>query len=123
MKTVFDPCEADFFGDLASDTHGLWEVFEFVRLHNPGSTDREVFEIGNRYIARWIRKGWISVSNTPLFSSTVTTTAGLLQFLQDNGRLATEYMENSPSLDTTEKGSLEWKGYCAAAKKKMRNPS
>jgi len=26
--------EIDFIEDLDSDTHGIWEVFEFARLHN-----------------------------------------------------------------------------------------
>jgi hypothetical protein len=34
MVAAFDACEVDFFGDLAADTQGLWEVFEFVRLHH-----------------------------------------------------------------------------------------
>jgi hypothetical protein len=39
MVSAFDALEADFFGDLAEDTHGVWEVFEFVRLHYSELTD------------------------------------------------------------------------------------
>jgi hypothetical protein len=40
MVSAFDALEADFFGDLAEDTHGLWEVFEFMRLHHPALSDQ-----------------------------------------------------------------------------------
>jgi hypothetical protein len=63
MVTPFDPLEADFFGDLAEDTHGLWE-FEFVRLHHPDLSERQVFERGRDYITRWIEAGWIQISDT-----------------------------------------------------------
>ncbi|SRR6266550_3090881 len=66
MVTPFDTLEADFFGDLAEDTHGLWEVFDFVRLHYPEFTDEQVFERGRDYITRWIDAGWIRISDAPL---------------------------------------------------------
>jgi hypothetical protein len=53
MVSALDALEADFFGDLPQDTHGLWEVFELVRLYYPGLTNEEVFERGYDYISRW----------------------------------------------------------------------
>ena len=53
MVAPLDKLEADFFGDLAEDTHGLWEVFEFVRLHYPELSDQQVLERGRDYITRW----------------------------------------------------------------------
>ncbi len=102
MVTPFDTLEADFFGDLAEDTHGLWEVFDFVRLHYPEFTDEQVFERGRDYITRWIDAGWIRISDAPLYPSTITTLSESLSFLQQYGAAATRYLENSPSIDPTD---------------------
>ena len=102
MVRAFDSCEVDFFGELAGDTHGLWEVFEFVRLHHPDLSDEQVFERGQEYITRWIDSGWIRVSDAPLHPSSASDPAGLLAFLSEHGMAATRYLEDSPSIDITE---------------------
>jgi len=102
MVKPFDACEADFFGDLAEDTHGLWEVFEFVRLHHPDLSEEQVFERGREYITRWIDAGWIRVSEAPLHPSSVSDSVGLLEFMHQQGSAGTRYLENSPSIDITE---------------------
>ena len=102
MVSAFDALEADFFGDLATDTHGLWEVFEFVRLHYSGLGDQQVFERGCAYITRWIDAGWIRVSDAPLHPSTITGLSQIPDFLQRHGTAATFYVEDSPSLDITD---------------------
>ena len=80
MVTPFDPLKADFFGDLAEDTHGLWEVFEFVRLHHPDLSEQQVFERGRDYITRWIDAGWIQISDTPVHPSTITALSAVSSF-------------------------------------------
>ena len=85
MVKPFHACETDFFGDLAEDTHGLWEIFEFIRLHHPDLSDEQVFERGRDYITRWIDAGWIRVSDAPLHPSSVSESAGLLEFLRQHG--------------------------------------
>jgi hypothetical protein len=102
MVTPLDTLEADFFGDLAEDTHGLWEVFEFVRLHYPDLSDEQVFQRGRDYITRWIDAGWIRISDTPLCPSTITTLSDSLSFLRQHETAATRYLENSPSIDPTD---------------------
>jgi hypothetical protein len=102
MVTPFDALEADFFGDLAEDTHGLWEVFEFVRLHHPNLSEPHVLDRGRDYIIRWVDAGWIRISETPLYPSTITSLSQIPQFLQQHGLAATLYLEDSPSLDITE---------------------
>jgi hypothetical protein len=102
MVAPFDTCQADFFGDLAKDTHGLWEVFEFVRLHHPGLSEQHVFERGRAYVTRWIDAGWIRISDAPLHPSTITSLSQIPEFLQRHGSAATFYMEGSPSLDITD---------------------
>ena len=102
MVSAFDACEADFFGDLAGDTHGVWEVFAFVRLHFPAANEDQVLRKGLDYITRWISAGWIQMAKLPLYPSTITTLPALSVFLQEHGAAATYYLENSPSLDITE---------------------
>jgi hypothetical protein len=102
MLSAFDTLEADFFGDMMDDTHGLWEVFEFVRLHYPELADEQVFERGCTYITRWIDGGWIRISEAPIYPSTITTLSDSLSFLQQHGTSAARYLENSPSIDPTD---------------------
>jgi|SRR5919198_6535078 hypothetical protein len=102
MVSAFDSLEADFFGDMAEDTHGLWEVFELVRLHHPKLSDEQVLKRGREYITRWIQSGWIRISDAPLYPSTITSLQQAVEFLQQRGAAATRYLENSPSIDPTE---------------------
>ena len=102
MVAPFDACEADFFGDLATDTHGVWEVFAFIRLHHPDLGEQQLFERGRAYIMRWIDAGWIRVSDAPLYPSTITSLSQIPEFLQRHGAAATFYMKDSPSLDITD---------------------
>lgn len=99
-----DALEMDFLGDLASDTHGVWEIFESARLHFPDRDESETFKIGAGYLSRWIERGWITVSDRPLYPSEVTTIHGLLSFVQKSGAAGTIYIEGSPSIDITETG-------------------
>jgi hypothetical protein len=100
--SVFDAVETDFFGDLAEDTHGLWEVFEFIRCHHPQLADDAVFARGRDYITRWTDAGWIRISDSPLYPSTITSLSAIPEFLQQHGVASISYIENSPSIDITD---------------------
>jgi hypothetical protein len=102
MVSSFDLLEADFFAELVRGTHGLWEVFEFTRLHHPQLDDRRIFERGSDYIKRWVDAGWIQISTTPVYPSTISTLSDAQAFLRQNGAAATRYLGNSPSIDITE---------------------
>jgi hypothetical protein len=102
--SAFDSVEADFFGDMAQDTHGLWEVFVFIRYHHPQLADDAVFTRGCDYITCWADAGWIRISDSPLYPSAITTLSEIPQFLQQHGSAATRYIENSPSLEITDEG-------------------
>ena len=110
MVNALDALEADFFGDLAEDTHGVWEVFEFVRLHFPELTDEQVFERGYDYIRRWLQSDWIRLSDAPLYPSTIENPPELLDFLQQHGPRATRFLENAPSLDITDEAKRVYEG-------------
>ena len=103
MMTGPNELECDFLGDLAADTHGIWEVFEFVRLHNPNADDEQVFHIGRDLLSNWAHQGWISISESPLYPSTISNVASALQELDQLGPIATRYFTNAPSIDLTAK--------------------
>jgi hypothetical protein len=94
--------EEDFLGDLSQDVHGVWEVFEFVRLHTPGLTDEKVFEQGVTLINRWFKSGWIAVSDSPVQPSTIRTEVELKAQLSQVGSQATRYFKNAPSIEITD---------------------
>jgi len=99
-----DLLESDFLGELSSDTHGVWEIFEFVRLHYPDRDDTDVFKIGTRYLTRWIERGWIKVSDKPLHPTPVGSVDEILSFVKKHGVAATVCIKDSPSLDITKAG-------------------
>jgi hypothetical protein len=102
--SAFDALEADFFDELAKDTHGVWELFGFVRLHHPELTNEHaVFTCGRDYIGRWIDRGWIRIADAPLYPSTIASASEITTFLDQHGE-ATWYDQNAPSIDISEEG-------------------
>ena len=101
---ALDILEADFLGDLSSDTHGVWEIFESVRLHYPGAADAEVFKIGEEYFSSWSERGWIEVAAKPLYPSQVKNLAEVASFFHQHGVASTRYCDGAPSLDITDAG-------------------
>ena len=103
--SAFDTLEADFFDELAKDTHGVWELFGFVRLHHPDITnEHSVFACGREYLRRWIDRGWIRIADAPLYPSTIASASDIATFLEGHGVAATWYVENAPSIDISEEG-------------------
>jgi hypothetical protein len=99
-----DNLEADFFGDLEVDTHGLWEVFGFVRLYYGQLSEGERFESGLRYLERWNRNGWLRIAETPIEPSSIRTMEEALAFARSNGVSSMSYLANSPSFDSVGSG-------------------
>ena len=68
--------EEDLAGDLAQDDHGLWELFQVVRLHSPSLADAQVLERGRDLIATWSVRGWLEAvdsSGKPVQVSSLVT--------------------------------------------------
>jgi hypothetical protein len=95
--------ESDLLGDLAQDTHGIWEVFEFVRLHNSTASEAETFETGLALLRGWVERGWLSVSSTPLYPSSIRTPSEALSWLDRTGPSAIRYVPDAPSIDLSAK--------------------
>ena len=102
--SAFDSLEADFFNELAKDTHGIWELFGFVRLHHSQLNEQDVFACGRDYMKRWVSAGWIRIADAPLYPSTITSVSDILPFLEQHGLAATWYVENAPSIDISDEG-------------------
>jgi hypothetical protein len=59
MIKKLNATETDFLGDLCQSEHDLWEIFGFVRLHQPGLQDTEVLRVGVEMILRFSAEvGW-----------------------------------------------------------------
>jgi hypothetical protein len=102
--------EHDLLGDLAEDTHGVWEVFEFVRCHNPNAPDTEVFSLGRELIESWINRGWIVLAANHLYPTSVSKMSEPLPALDRLGSQATRYFDGAPSIDIAPKAynDVDW---------------
>jgi hypothetical protein len=87
--------EADFISDLAQDSHGLYEVFFFVRHHDPTADDGEVLRRGRELIATWIERGWLAVSRDG-GASPLAGVDGLLEMIDEHGVAGTYGFEQAP---------------------------
>ena len=69
--------EEDLLGELAQDSHQLWEVYTFVRFHNLWMSDDEVVTYGRKLIANWLNRRWLQAVKSRIESSPLTATAVL----------------------------------------------
>lgn len=99
--------EKDMLGDLSEDTHGIWEVFEFVRQHHPDLGSEEIFRLGRDLLLAWSERGWIEVSRRPLFPSPICSMGELLKKMDRMGIAALRYYEGAPSIDLTERARAD----------------
>jgi hypothetical protein len=95
--------ENDILGDLNEDTHGVWEVFEFARMHHPSYDDQQIFEIGRGLLQSWNEKQWLRLSDTPLYPTRTETLGQMLEQINQLGVEATRYYEGAPSIELTTK--------------------
>lgn len=96
------PLESNFIGDLAQDSHGLWEVFEFVRLHHPDSSEQEAFSRGRELIASWLTRGWLRIAADPKPPGGISEGV-LLQVIDRLGSKAMVASDELPWIDLSEK--------------------
>ena len=95
--------ENDILGDLNEDTHGVWEVFEFARMHYPSYSDQQIFEIGRGLLESWHERQWLRLSDTPLYQTRTQTLGEMLEQINQLGIKATKYYEGAPSIELTTK--------------------
>ena len=95
--------ESDLISDLAQDSHGLWEIFEFVKLHNKGSSEQAALANGRELLASWLSRGWISLSEKSELRAGLARTEELLPLID---RLGADVLTASgilPWVDLSEK--------------------
>ncbi|MDH5718889.1 MAG: hypothetical protein OEZ22_14780 [Spirochaetia bacterium] len=117
---LLDKFEIDFFCDLSQDTHGIWEVFEFIKLHFPLLNDHEIFEKGLVYIKKWFQLTLIVISKHPLNPSDIEETDSCLDFINKNKIKIIKYIKNAPSIDITNKGLNNYNLNCEYTKCKAK---
>ena len=99
--------EQDLLGDLAADTHGLWEVFEFVRLHSPESSEQEIFSAGRALVVSWLQRDWLEIAPDPLYPSSVASIEDVVPTLDRVGLASLSYFADAPSISLTERAAAD----------------
>jgi hypothetical protein len=61
-KVEVSAWQFDFLGDLAQDTHGVWEMFAFIRLHHPDFTQAQIFGEAVKSLRLFRKNGWVDVA-------------------------------------------------------------
>ena len=107
--------QTDFLSDLMQDTHGIWEIFGFVRLYHPNLNDDEVFHEGLSILKRWQKNGWIELSKNPIQPSDIRTIDEAFALMNKLKAKATMYFQNAPSIDITTIGTQEFNRQSGAA--------
>ena len=95
--------ESDLIGDLAQDSHGLWEIFEFIKLHHPESSEQAIFNRGREIIASWLARGWLSLPADPKLRGGVTSENELLSLINHLGKKVMVASDELPWVDLSEK--------------------
>jgi hypothetical protein len=99
--------ETDFLSDMAQDDHGVWEVFEFVRLHNPDADDADVLRVGRALLQSWVERGWLRLAGDGPKWGTATSIGDVLRIVDRHGLAATRYFDSAPWLDLTPKAYVD----------------
>jgi hypothetical protein len=107
--------QTDFLSDLAQDTHGIWEIFGYIRLHHPNLSDDEVFQEGLSILKRWWKNGWIELSKKPIQPSDIRSIDEAFTLMNKLKAKATKYFQNAPSIDITTTGMQEFNRQSGAA--------
>ena len=109
MSLELSRLEADLIGDLAQDGHALYEVFEFVRVHQkPGRADlAHVLPLGRRLLQTWIDRGWLALAPNPEGTARIASLDELVPLVDHLGALATEYFSGAPWLRLTERAGRD----------------
>jgi len=102
------PLERDLLGDLAADSHALWEIFGFVRLHHPGLPDEAVLGLGRSLISSWLDRRWLALG-TAADAPVSITLADLLPLIDRLGVAATYGFTGAPWLDLAEQAYVDVK--------------
>ncbi len=98
-----DPIETDILGDFAQDDHSLYELFEFVRGHQPRASDSEVLTAGRQILATWLQRGWLQLAGDGAMWGAARSVDDLLPLVDRLGPNATRFFVGSPWVRLTTK--------------------
>ena len=102
-----DPLEADFWSDMGADDHGLWELFEFVRLHYPHADDGEVLRRGRLLLSTWLSRGWLELARSSAKSGAVDSIDGVLPLIDRLETSSTRFFVGAPWIRLTLKATAD----------------
>ncbi|MFH1157903.1 MAG: hypothetical protein V1721_03335 [Pseudomonadota bacterium] len=101
--------EEDFLGDLAQDSHELWEFYAFIRHHYTNSSENEIIELGRELLSVWIERGWLDAHRS---RSDTTTLSGkqLVSEIEKLGQAAADPKRGTILLDLTDRAlsDVKW---------------
>jgi len=100
--------EIDFFGDIAQAPHDLWEVYQFVRYHHPGASEKQVLRIGRELLTKWVERGWLRAFPEMGALGPVLSGDEILTFIDKVGAQAATPQRKTIRLDLTEKAHREF---------------
>ncbi len=103
MNTELSNVEFDFLGDLCGDDHDLWEIFQFVRLHEPELSERAVAMRGRDILISWLERGWIQITDS---DAALMSTARLIGLLEERADSAADYFDYAPCIRITDTGRV-----------------
>ncbi|HYK80615.1 MAG TPA: hypothetical protein VEU95_13355 [Micropepsaceae bacterium] len=108
--------EEDFLGDLVRDSHELWELYGFVRLHHPNFLADEILRCGRELLTGWLEQGWLKVSKSRTDRSPLSAT----RFLAAIDKLGLNVMDADKGvflLQLTERASKDMPRFSLGPKK------
>jgi hypothetical protein len=100
--------ERDLLGDLAQDSHELWEIYAFVRSSHPNLENDAIVRRGNELIASWVSREWLKAFRSRS-SSDVLSGGELLAEIDGLGPQASDPAKGKIVLQLTDRASRDVK--------------
>ena len=109
MKISLSTFEEDVIGDLAQDSHELWELYAFARNHYEKASDEEILKRGNELLSVWVERGWLKAFESRS-SLVAIEPKQLLIDVHELGQAAVDPKKGSILLALTDRASsdIEW---------------
>src|SRR5438046_1027610 len=101
--------EKDVLGDLAQDSHELWEVYSFVRHAHRDQQEDEVIGAGRKLLGMWTDRGWLRAVRSRT-NSNVLSGDELLAIVDKLGPQAADPKKGTILLELTDQATkdVDW---------------
>jgi hypothetical protein len=109
--------EKDFLGDLAQDSHELWELYTFIRLHYPEFPEDKIIRYGRELLTEWVGRGWLKISQSR-GNNDVLSGDELLAMVDNLGEQADDPRKGTILLDLTDRAAGDLRRFRSLVSKK-----